>query len=326
MRRGLAFSWFLVFSLLFFAQKGSTQVQIKVGIVSTTFGYAPFFVAKQKGFYKNEGLDAEIIVMNRDDLILQALVSDSIQFGTITPSLLFTVNQRGLTDAKMIAGAFNGTSYSLIALLKYKKLEDLKGGRLAVSGVASGSTQMMKYILKQRGLIYPKDYALFSVGGSTSRWQALQTKQVDAAVLAEPLSIIAMEQGFSNLAYAYKMLPDYQLSGVCVKEEWARKNRSVVIHFVRALASSFRWLHDNREEAIDVLQKVTQLSKQYIPNSWETYTKFQIWPKDGSVNLKGMQTVIDILQDEGTLKKPLPKPEDLVDLSYLEEARISPGR
>ncbi len=47
------------------AEKGSTQVQIKVGIVSKTFEYALFFAAKQKGFYKNEGLDAEIIFLNR---------------------------------------------------------------------------------------------------------------------------------------------------------------------------------------------------------------------------------------------------------------------
>ncbi len=321
MRRIVSLYFIPAFLLFVFPAQGRADTRIRVGIVSTTFGYAPFFVAKQKGFYKSEGLDAEIIVLNRDDLVLQALVSDSIQFGTITPPLLFSVGQRGLTNIKMVAGAFNGTSYSLIALPKYRKLEELKGGRLAVSGLSSSPTQMMKYILKQKGLIYPRDYVLFGVGGSTTRWLALQSKQVDAAVLAEPLSVIATEQGFSNLAYAYKMLPDYQLSGASVKEEWAKKNQDIVVHFLKALASTFKWLHEHRDEAIEILKKVTNLNQQYVSNSWETYTKFQIWPREGGINLKGLQTVIDIMEGEGVLGKPLPKPADIVDLSYLEEAK-----
>ncbi len=319
MRRILCF-FFLSFVALPSFRDARAQTQLKVGLVSATFGHAPYFVAKEKGFYKNEGLDPEIIVMNRDDLILQALVSDSIQFGNMTLPLLVNVRQRGLTDIKLIAGSFNGTTYSLIALPKYTKLEELKGARLAVSSFAAGSTQMMSYVLKRKGLIYPRDYSLFSVGGSTARWLALQSKQVDAAVLAEPLSIIAVEQGFNNLGDAYKLLPDYQLAGVSIKEEWAKKNRALVVRFLKALVSGFRWLHERRDEAIASLPKMTHLKSEYVPGAWETYTKYQIWPRNGRVNLKGVQTVIEIMSEEGNLKKPLPKPEDIVDSSYLEEA------
>ena len=61
------------------------QTHVKIGIVSPTFGHAPFYVAREKGFFRAEGLVGEVIVMNRDDLILQSLVSDSIQFGNISP-------------------------------------------------------------------------------------------------------------------------------------------------------------------------------------------------------------------------------------------------
>src|SRR5678815_642511 len=64
----------------------NAQTSIKIGIISPTFGHAPFYIAREKGFYKAEGLIGEVIVMNRDDLILQSLVSDSIQFGNISPS------------------------------------------------------------------------------------------------------------------------------------------------------------------------------------------------------------------------------------------------
>jgi len=201
-------------------------------------------------------------------------------------------------------------------------MEDLKGGtRLAMSGITSAAALMMEQILKDRGVLYPRDYSLLSVGGSTTQWTALQSSQVDAALLAEPLSIIVVEQGYSNLGDAYKLLPDYQLSGIGVREGWAQKNRGTVIRYLKALVSTYQWLHDNREEAIKILPAITKLDKKYVAKSWETYTKTQIWPRNGEVNLKGVQTILNLMAEEGALKKPLPKAEDIAASSYLEEAR-----
>ena len=295
---------------------------IRIGIIAATFGYAPVFVAKEKGFFKREGLYPEIVIISRNEQIVQALISDSLQFGNVPPNLLAVLLQQGNRDIKLIAGSFNGTTYSLIALPKYKKMEDLKGGtKLAMSGITSAAALMMKQMLKERGVLYPRDYSLLSIGGSTPQFTALQSGQVDAALLAQPLSIMAVEQGLSNLGDAYKLMPDYQLSAIGAREGWAQKNRGIVIRYLKALVSTYRWLHDNREEAIKILPGITKLDPKYIAKSWETYTQTQIWPRNGEVNLKGVQTVLNLIAEEGALKKPLPKPEDIVDSSYLEEAR-----
>jgi NitT/TauT family transport system substrate-binding protein len=312
--------WLLVVAaIIFIVSDAPAQTYIKVGIISPTFGHAPFYVARDKGFFRNEGLVGEVIVMNRDDLILQSLVADSIQFGNISPSALFPAREQGLTNLKMIAGSFNGTTYSIIALPKFKTLEQLKGAKLAVSSLQAGSTQVLKYILKQKGLIYPRDYNLLRAGGTTLRYAALQTQQVDAAILAEPVSLIAQEKGLMNLGDAYELVPGYQLAGVWIKEEWAKKNKDLTLRFVRAFYNALVWLHDNRSEALELLPKITTLPKQYVQTSWETYTKAQIWPRDGKLNTKGLQLVIDLMVEEGQLKKPYPKPEDVIDHSYLQE-------
>ncbi len=309
------------FALLAFAPPLEVRAQtpIKIGIISPTFGHAPFYVARDKGFFRNEGLLGEVIVMNRDELIMQALVSDSIQFGNISPSAVFPARDQGLTNLKMIVGSFNGTTYTIVGQPKFSTLEQLKGAKLAVSSLTAGSTQVLKYILKQRGLVYPRDYTLLRAGGTTLRWAALQTQQVDAAILAEPVSLIAAEKGFSNLGDAYKLVPEYQLAGVWIKEEWARKNKDLTLRFVRAFYHALQWLHDNRSEALELLPRITTLQKQYVQAAWETYTRAQIWPKDGKVSHKGLQIVIDLMAEEGQLKKPYPKPEDVIDHSYLQE-------
>ena len=94
---------------------------IRIGIISTTFGYAPVFVAKEKGFFKREGLVPEIVVISRNEQIVQALISDSLQFGNVPPNLLLTLRQQGMSEIKLIAGSFNGTTYSMITLAEVQK-------------------------------------------------------------------------------------------------------------------------------------------------------------------------------------------------------------
>src|SRR6476620_7627821 len=167
---------FVTMLLLAAAQEAKPEDVIRIGIISTTFGYAPVFVAKEKGFFKREGLTPEIIVISRNEQIVQALISDSLQFGNVPPNLLLVLRQQGMSEIKLIAGSFNGTTYSLIALAKYKRMEDLKGGtRLAMSGITSTAALMMKQMLKERGVLYPRDYSLLSIGGSTPQFTALQS-------------------------------------------------------------------------------------------------------------------------------------------------------
>jgi len=320
--------WLLMIAILFSARLGGAEDTIRIGIISTVFGYAPVFVAKEKGFFKREGLNPEIVVISRNENIVQALVSDSIQFGNVPPNLLLTMHQQGFSEIKLIAGSFNGTTYSLIALAKHKRMEDLKGGaRLGMSGFTSAGTMMMKQLLKERGVIYPRDYSLISIGnGSAGLYQALQTGQIDAALLAQPLSLMAIEQGLSNLVDAFKVLPEYQLSAIGVREGWAQKNRGLVVRYLKALVSTYQWLHDNRDEAIKLLGPITKLERKYIPASWETYTKTQIWPRNGEVSVKGIQTILNLMAEDGVLKKPLPKVDEIIAPSYLDEARKALGQ
>jgi NitT/TauT family transport system substrate-binding protein len=167
---------FAVFLLVFTPTRIQADDVIRIGIIANTFGYAPVFVGKEKGFFKREGLYPEIIIISRNEQIVQALISDSLQFGNVPPNLIFVLRQQGNRDIKLIAGSFNGTIYLLVALPKYKKMEDLKGGtRLAMSGITFAAALMMKQMLKERGVMYPRDYSLLSIRGSTPQFTALQT-------------------------------------------------------------------------------------------------------------------------------------------------------
>ena len=84
--------------------------------------------------------------------------------------------------------------------------------------------------------------------------------------------------------------------------------------------------NDNRDDAIKLLGPITKLERKYIPASWETYTKTQIWPRNGEVSVKGIQTILNLMAEDGVLKKPLPKVDEIIASSYLEEARKALGQ
>src|SRR5438094_8017233 len=103
----LLLSTFVLFAS---AHEAKPEDVIRIGIIAATFGYAPVFVAKEKGFFKREGLYPEIVIISRNEQIAQALISDSLQFGHVPPNLLAVLRQQGNRDLTLIAGSFNGTT------------------------------------------------------------------------------------------------------------------------------------------------------------------------------------------------------------------------
>ena len=130
---------------------------LKVGMTSKTLFYLPFYVGQKKGFYNAENLKIELILIGRSDVQLQALIAGEIHFGTLNSDGVILVNEKG-GNLKVIAGVDNAAPYILVGGKAYKKIEDLRGARLGVSGLRGGATSILVDYLKSKGLQYPRDY------------------------------------------------------------------------------------------------------------------------------------------------------------------------
>ena len=80
----------------------------------------------------------------------------------------------------------------------------------------------------------------------------------------------------------------------------------------------------DRSEPTD--RPITKLERKYLPASWDVYTKTQIWPRNGAVSHKGVQSIVNLMADNGVLKKALPKVDDIIAPSFLDEARKAIGQ
>jgi len=270
-------------------------------------------------------LKVELILIGRSDVQLQALIAGEIHFGTLNSDGVILVNEKG-GNLKVIAGVDNAAPYILVGGKAYKKIEDLKGARLGVSGLRGGATSILVDYLKSKGLQYPRDYTFTVIsGGTAARLTALETGAIAAGILGIPYSDIAIDQGFNRLGDTMELISTYQFNGITVNPPWAEKNRATVVKFLKAHIRSLRWIHEQPDQATELFTSEMGVKQPYARRGIDYFTKNKVFPIDGSVTLEGLKVNIEVQFRDGILKEPLPAPEKYADQSYVRQAQKELG-
>ena len=311
---------FLASFVVGFSAAAQDKAKIFLGASSKTLGYSPLWVGTKKGFFDQQGLDVQLVLLRGMPMTVQALSAGSLHIGSGGAEPYIDASERGL-DFILTGGVINGTAQFIIAAKHIKTYEDLRGATFGTASLTGGTITVLREALKLKGLEYPRDYKLLIIaGGSATNLAALQSGQITATTVAVPLNFAAEEAGFSIVGKLSDGVPYFQTNVIATRRSWAEKNRPVMVRFMRAMVQSLRWLHDNREAAVDFLAKEMQLKPAHARKGWEFYTQNRFWPPDGEVTMEGLKYNIRIYADQTGAKGPLPEPGKYVDQSYLDEA------
>ena len=297
-----------------------------LGASSKTLGYSPLWVGTKKGFFEQQGLDVQLVLLRGMPMTVQALSAGSLHIGSGGAEPYIDASERGL-DFILTGGVINGTAQFIIAAKHLKSYEDLRGATFGTASLTGGTITVLREALKLKGLEYPRDYKLLIIaGGSATNLAALQSGQIGATTVAVPLNFAAEEAGFNIIGKLSDGVPYFQTNVIAMRRSWAEKNRPVAVRFMRAMVQSLRWLHENREAAVDFLAKEMQLKPAHARAGWEFYTQHRFWPPDGEVTMEGLKYNIRIYAEQTGAKGPLPEPAKYVDQSYLSEAVAGLGK
>jgi ABC-type nitrate/sulfonate/bicarbonate transport system substrate-binding protein len=295
------------------------RVKLRISSATKTLGYGPLWVASKMGFFDRQGLDVELLVIRASDVGVQALAGGSLEIAGSASDAPIAAVEKGL-DLVIIGGIINGLSQSIMAAKKFKTYADLRGATFGAISLTSGVTFALRQVLKAKGLEYPRDYKLLVIGGTPQTYAALVAGQIDAAALSLPVNYAAEEQGFNEIGRFVDVIPNYQLAALSTKRSWAEKNRSVVVRVMKAMAQTMRWMHQNKEAAVDFLAKEMRLKAEHARRGWEFYSSTRTWHPDGDINVDGLQIVTQIYWEQTQSKGPVPKAIKYADQSYLREA------
>ena len=294
--------------------------KIFIGPSSKTLGYAPLWVGWKKGFFEQQGLDVEVVVLRGIPMVVQALASGSIHFGSGGPEPFMEASDRGL-DFIITGGVINGMTAAIIGGKKYKSFEDLRGTTVGQSSLTGGTVTAFREALRQKGLEYPRDYKILVVaGGSSGNLAAMQSGQISATTVAVPLNFAAEELGYNTLGRLLDAVPQFQSAAMVTRRSWAEKNRPLMLRFQKGMVQALRWMFNNKDATVEFLAKEMQLKPNHALKGWEYYTQNKIWPYDGEPNMEGMKHNVRVYYEQSNPKAPVPDASKFVDMSYLNEA------
>ena len=214
--------------------------------------FLPAFVALEKGFYKREGLDPELISVRSAVTAVQALLGNQIHFifsvGPQMPSVWEGA------DIILLAQMIGRPTFSLIVTPEIQKVTDLKGKKIGVS--FGGSTFAgTKAVLELNKMNPDKDVQYVSIPGSQPKIAALQQGIIQAALLAPPSDYVAVKAGFKRLVNLADLFKDTSFSGLAATGKTIRENPQFVKRMVRAVVRGVIHSRDYPEDAIQTMMK-----------------------------------------------------------------------
>ena len=307
----------IIAALLSVASNNNAQELVKtpVQIPVITPAATAFAVARDRGYYRQEGLDAQLIVMP-SALGTQALLGGNVKFSTAGGAGLLPI-LRG-APIRFMFTTFSRPMFWLYSRSDIRSVENLKGKKVGVSSLGSGPDSLLREILKKHGLDGGRDVAIMPVGSGTARFFALQAGTVDAAMLSIPANLMAQDAGFRELV-SFIDQEWIELQGtINVTDHLLASDPTLVEKFIRATLKGFIHFRDLRSQTIGILIRFLRVKEDAAAKIYELMRPSLT--QDGIVSEEIQRKSLEHVIDRVGLKEP-PRLDKIFDYSMAAKVR-----
>jgi NitT/TauT family transport system substrate-binding protein len=272
----------------------------------------PMMVAQERGFFKREGLDLELIFVRGAATAVQALIANQIHFiFSIGPQMPAVWEGH---DIILLAQQVGRPTFSLVVTPDIHKIADLKGKKIGVT--FGGSTAAGTKALLELNKINPdKDVEYVGLPGNEPKIAAMKQGIISAALLAPPADYLAMKSGLKRLVSLADIFKDTAFTGLAAHSKTIKENPQMVKRMVRAIVRSVLHTRDNPEDALQVLIKRLGLERDAAQDAYQMIKDALVpVPTEKGVELMAQWQAIALNI------KPKRKPAEYMDLRFVNEA------
>ena len=328
MKKMILFAMLLAFALLVWPVQGNSQPVVNGGI-TTTMSEVPLYLAMEKGWLKEAGVEVKLHRFTASGFMLAPLSTGQLQLFTSGIGVgTYNAVARGLPLALVAGTAYNMPAHDTQVLMlrtdlkeKMKKIGDLKGGKFATNALSSSFNYALGKTIEPAGLTL-KDVKMVVIS-VPDMVVAFRTKAIDFAYMFEPMGTLAEAQG---VAIKWKkqsetVSPYHQTAGIFFNRDWARNNPEQATGFMLAWLKGTRAFYEaykygtNRKEIVDVAMKYLPIKDPGL------YEKME-WPytnPNGYLDLKSIEDQINWYYAQGQATHRL-EVSQVVDHTYVEQA------
>jgi len=302
------------------AQSGLKKV--RMGSSSTNVSFLAIYTALHRGFFKDEGIDLEIVFMPANLASAAVLNGDLDYNGAVTGTIGAAVRGQPM---KVLLFTVAKPLLFLMSKKDIKDIKQLKGKKIAGSSPGGSATLLANQALKQIGLEPGKDVSVLQMSGNAaSRYAVLESGIVDASLLSVPENIIAQEKGYHELLFLGDVV-EFPQNGFGTSEKRIRENPDEVYRMVRATLRGlqFVWDKNNQEAVTNILMKQWKVNDRKMAAEMARQVN-RVLTKDAYVKPESVQVLIDLARDSAKVTKPV-SVADVVDYTFLDKARKELG-
>jgi NitT/TauT family transport system substrate-binding protein len=296
--------------------------KIRLASSSTNVSFLALYTALHRGFFKDEGIDLEMIFMPANLASTAVLNGDVDYNGAVTGTIGAAVQGRPM---KVMLFTVAKPLLFLVSQKNIKDVKQLKGKKIAGSSPGGSATLLANQALKQIGLEPGKDVSVLQMSGNAaSRFAVLESGVVEASLLSVPENIMALEKGYNELLFLGDVI-EFPQNGFGSSDKKIRENPDEVYRMVRATVRGlqFIWDKNNSEAVTNVLMKQWKVNDRKMAAEMSRQVN-RVLTKDAYVKPESVQVLIDLARESAKVSKPVSVSE-VVDYSFLDRARKELG-
>ncbi|TMA65622.1 MAG: ABC transporter substrate-binding protein [Deltaproteobacteria bacterium] len=310
----------VVLILLCVSKPSVAQERMRIAWAGSTPSNTPIWVADQKGFFKKNGLNAEVIAISASTIVIQALLTGEVDF-IIAPSATLVTSRLAGADTVMVSTNLPLFIDHIVSLGDITTVEQLKGKIGGVNRLGTTSDMTLRLALRRLGVDPEKETKIIATGENPQRLAALARNLTQFTLLGEPLVKEAEKMGFRDLFDIGTLKIPYHVNAVVTREKTVRERRPFVAKVVRAFTEALHFIKTNKEETKALIGKnLKTTDPEGLERAYRAYNG--AFPEIPYPNAEGVKTLLDDIAPR-TPKAATADPKSFVDLSVVQELEAS---
>lgn len=299
--------------------------KIVLNEVTRSVFYAPLYVADSMGFFKDEGLELEIVTGGGSDASMTALLAGEADFALMGPETGVYVVNEGKEDHPMIIGQLTKRDGSF--LLGREKTDnfswDMLKGKTVIGGRVGGMPYMtLMYVMNKNGLIPGENVEVNSSIQFNLMGGAFESGTGDFVTLFEPTATQFQNNGkgyiIANIGLESGEVP---YTAFMTSKKTIKDDPDLVMKFIRAIEKAQKWVRTASDN------EIAKAMQPYFPDTdiptleivAKSYRETDSWMTDAVMTEDAFNRLLEIMDFNGVLKKKVDFKE-LVDNSFSEKA------
>jgi len=305
---------FFLVSLLLFPGSSQSLENMRVAYPSMSASVFYLIISQKEGYFREEGLNVEILSI-RGEIAIRTALAGEVDFFTNAGSALAGA-VRGV-PVKILAVTQDRPGWDLIASPEIKSISQLRGMTVAIMSPEGSLAVVTKEILRRNGMDPAKDVNLIVMGGDDVRFPALKGKAIQATLFNTATSLRAQKEGFPKLTSAGEHVNFIQ-GGLAAANDKVKQNPAKIARFIRASLKGLNFLVAKREPTIKHMMEALRLKDQELAGAiYDAEAKLIL--RDGLSEDKTLQSFIDDMKKTTKVSREI-KTSDVFDLSFVRKA------